>query len=119
MDCEWQHYTLCQGVNATKKAINTVQYLRLCNAMIKFENRITAPRTGVIFSLKVKGVRVSPSTRIGRHLTSTSSYIKVWVSAVYMFIDHNLLAVILGVFVVIYRPLQSTMVTPRYVRFTV
>ncbi len=54
-----------------------------------------------VFSLKVKGLRVNPSTKTGRHLTSASSYIKVWVSVVYMFIDHDLLTVILGVFVVI------------------
>ncbi len=31
-----------------RKAINIVQYLRPCDAMIKFGNEITAPRTGVI-----------------------------------------------------------------------
>ena len=86
--------------------------------MIEFGNRITAQYFAV-FSLKVKGVKVNPSTRTGRHLTSASSYIKVRVSAVYMFIEHDLLSVILGVYVVIYRPLQSTTDTPRYVRFTV
>ncbi len=72
-----------------------------------------------VFSLNVKGVRVNPSTRTGRHLTSASSYIKVRVSAVYIFICHDFLTVILGVFVAIYRELQSTTVKPRYVRFTV
>ncbi len=118
MDCGWQHFTPSQSANAAKKAIDTIQYLRPCNAMIKFGNRITAQYVAV-FSLKVKGVRVSPSTRTRRHLTSASSYIKVCVSAVYISIDHNLLSGILGVYVVIYRLLQSTMVTPRYVRFTV
>ena len=50
-----------------------------------------------VFSLKIKGVRVSPVPGTGRHLTSASSYIKVRVSAVYMFMDHDLLTVILGV----------------------
>ncbi len=56
---------------------------------------------------------------IGRHLTSASSYIKVRVSAVYMFIDHNLMSVILGIYVVIYRLLRPITVTPRYVKFTI
>ncbi len=65
--------------------------------MIKPENRITAHPTGVyftVFLLKDKGVRVSPSTWTGRHLTSTSSYINAWVSAVYIFLCHNVLTVI-------------------------
>ncbi len=72
-----------------------------------------------VFFLTIKGVRVNPSARTGRHLTSASWCIKVQVSAVYTFIDHHLLTVILGVYVVIYRPLQSTTSTPRYVTFTV
>ena len=90
--------------------------------MIKSKNRITAHPTGVyftVFSLKHEGVRVSPSTWTGRHLTSTLLYINVGVSAVYIFICHNLLTVILGIFVVNYRPLRSTTVTPRNVKFTV
>ena len=83
--------------------------------MIKFGNRITE-QYFTVSSLKVKGVRVNPSARTGRHLTSASWCIKVQVSAVYTFIDHHLLTVILGVYVVIYRPLQSTTITPRYVR---
>ncbi len=65
--------------------------------MIEFGNRIMAQYFAV-FSLKVKGVTVNPGTRTGRHLTSALSYIKVRVSAVYMFIDHDLLTVILGVY---------------------
>ncbi len=55
----------------------------------------------------------------GRHLTSASAYIKVRVSVVYMFIDHDLLTVILGLYVVIYRPWRSITVTPRYIKFTI
>ena len=55
----------------------------------------------------------------GRHLTSASAYIKVRVSVVYMFIDHDLLTVILGIAVVIYGPLWPITVTLMYVRFTI
>ena len=65
--------------------------------MIKSENRITEHPTGAyftVFSLKDKGVRVTPSTWTGRNLTSTLPYINVDVSAAYMFICHNYYAVI-------------------------
>ncbi len=81
-------YTVLSA-NVAEKLSIPYRYIKPCNAMIKFENRITAHPTGVyftVFSLKDKCVRVSPSTRTGRHLTSTSPYINVGVSAVYMFI---------------------------------
>ncbi len=55
----------------------------------------------------------------GRRLTSASAYIKVWVSAVYMFIDHDLLTVILRIYAVVYKLLRLITVTHRHVRFTI
>ena len=106
-----------------RKVVNTVLVSQAIQCYDQVRKQDHSTPCGVyftVFSLKDKGVRVNTSTWTGRLLTSASSYMNVWVSAVYTFICHDLLTVILGIFVVNYRLLQSTTATPpRYVKFTV
>ncbi len=84
-----------------QKAVNTVSVSQAMQPYDRVPKQDHNSPHGGVFSLKDKDVRVSPSTSTGKHLTSTLSYINVGVSTLYMFICHNILTVILGIFVVI------------------
>ena len=92
MDCGWQHYTPCSIAKVAEKAVNTVlvaQAMQRYDQVRKQDHGTPHRAYFAVFSLKDKGVRVSPSTCTGRHLTSASLYIDVRVSVVYIFICHD------------------------------